>query len=58
MISGRSTEPEDLSTSCAFATGTVAWSKPFNLSGIALLFVKQKKECHDPLLVKKEIFLE
>lgn len=54
MISGKSTEPEDGSSGCACATSSVPSSKSFNLSGhAALLFVKQRKECDDLLLVKE-----
>lgn len=52
MISGKSTEPEDLSSGCAFATSSVPSSKSFNLSGHSFVICKIK-ECHDPLLVKE-----
>lgn len=43
MISEKSSEPEGFSSSCTFATGSVASSKSFNLSGHSLVIGKTKE---------------
>lgn len=43
VISGKSTEPKDLGSSCAFATSYVASSKSFNLSGHSFVICKTKE---------------